>query len=107
MSLLPDLVEVDKPMRIYVGGLTENLAEISENDLRRLFPFGEIDYIDLNKDPITGKCKGYAFIQFRKSSQAKIAIKEMNGFNYNGKILRVGEAAESTKANDAPFLMPR
>ena len=81
-------VEVDVPLRIFVGGL-EHLADISENDIRALFPFGEIDFIDLHKDENTGKCKGYAFIQFRKASHAKSAIKEMNGINYNGKILKV------------------
>ena len=81
-------IEVDGPLRIYVGGL-EHLADISENDLRNLFPFGDIDYIDLQKDENTGKIKGYAYIQFRKSSHAKLAIREMNGVSYNGKILKV------------------
>jgi len=80
--------DVDGAMRIFVGGL-EHLADISENDLRAMFPFGDIDYIDLHKDENTGKIKGYAFIQFRKASQARVAIKEMNGFNYSGKILKV------------------
>ena len=53
-----EFIEVDGPMKIFVGGLTEHLADISENDLRNIFPFGEIDYIDLHKDPNTGKCKG-------------------------------------------------
>ena len=80
--------DIDHPMRIFVGGL-EHLADITENDVRAMFPFGDIDYIDLHKDENTGKIKGYAFIQFRKGSQARIAIKEMNGFNHNGKILKV------------------
>jgi len=80
--------DVDGPMRIFVGGL-EHLADISENDLRNLFPFGDIDFIDLHKDENTGKIKGYAYIGFRRGSQARIAIREMNGFNYNGKLLKV------------------
>ena len=52
------MTEVDGPMKVYVGGLTEQLADITENDLRNIFPFGEIDYFDLHKDPNTGKCKG-------------------------------------------------
>jgi RNA-binding protein 39 len=79
----------DGPMRIFVGGLTEQLDDVSDNDLRQLFPFGDIDFIDLDKDEITGKCRGYAYIQFRRASDARQAIKEMNGFNYNGKILKV------------------
>lgn len=42
-------------MKIYVGGLTENLATLSEADLRQLFsPFGDIVTVDLHKDPYTG-----------------------------------------------------
>jgi len=85
----------DPPMKIYVGGLTDNLADITESDLQKLFNFGEIDSIELHRDPMTGKCKGYAFIQYHKTSCAKNAMINMNGFNYNGKILKVGEANEN------------
>lgn len=79
----------DPPMRIYVGGLTDHLADVTENDLRHIFHFGEIDFIDLPKDHITGKCRGYAFIQFRRASQARDAISAMNGFQYKGKPIKV------------------
>jgi RNA recognition motif-containing protein len=99
-----DYIEADVPMKIYVGGLTEHLADISEQDLRTIFNFGDIDFIDVNKDPMTGKTRGYAFIQFRKSSQAKAAIAAMNGFNYKGKILKVGEASSGIKNGNELFL---
>ncbi len=82
-----EAAEVDAPMRIYVGGLDQ--LEISENDIREIFNFGDIDYIELQKDENTMKVKGYVYIQFRKSSQAKNAIRSMNNFNYNGKNLKV------------------
>jgi RNA recognition motif-containing protein len=82
-------------MKIYVGGLTDNLADITESDLQKLFNFGDIDSIELHRDPMTGKCKGYAFIQYHKTSAARNAMINMNGFNYNGKILKVGEANEN------------
>ena len=91
-------------MKIFVGGLTEHLADITEQDLRSIFSFGDIDFIDLHKDPMTGKSRGYAFIQYRKSSQAKAAISAMNGFNYKGKILRVGEASQGLKNGNELFL---
>ena len=72
----------DAPMKIYVGGLTENLSNITEDDLCNIFGFGEIDSIELHKDPITGRSKGYAFIQFHRGSKAKEAIQAMNGFVY-------------------------
>ena len=85
----------DAPMKIYVGGLTENLANITEDDLCNIFGFGEIDSIELHRDPITGRSKGYAFIQFHRGSKAKEVIQAMNGFIYQGKALKVGEANEN------------
>jgi RNA recognition motif-containing protein len=84
-------VNTDPPMRIYVGGLTESLADISENVLRGMFPFGEIEYVDMNKDFNTGKCRGFAYIMFKKASAARQAIKAMNGVEYQGKILKVNK----------------
>ena len=77
-------------MKIYVGGLIDHLLDVSDNDLRNIFnSFGEIESIDMPKDPGTFKSRGYCFIQFRKSSQAQGAITAMNGFKFKGKILKV------------------
>ena len=85
----------DAPMKIYVGGLIENLSTITEDDLANIFGFGDIDSIELHRDPITGRSKGYAFIQFHRGSKAREVIQTMNGFIYQGHALRVGEANEN------------
>ena len=47
--------------RLYVGSLHFNLTE---SDIRQVFePFGELDFVDLHRDPVTGRSKGYAFVQ--------------------------------------------
>ena len=47
--------------RLYVGSL--NFA-LTESDIRQVFqPFGQVELVDLHKDPITGKSKGFAFVQ--------------------------------------------
>jgi len=47
--------------RLYVGSLHFNLTE---SDIRQVFePFGELAFVDLHRDPMTGRSKGYAFIQ--------------------------------------------
>ena len=95
----------DAPMKIYVGGLTENLSNITEDDLCNIFGFGEIDSIELHKDPITGKSKGYAFIPFHRGSKAKEVIQAMNGFVYQGKALKVGEANENNTVIKGKMLL--
>lgn len=47
--------------RLYVGSLHFNLTE---SDIRQVFePFGELEFVDLHRDPMTGRSKGYAFVQ--------------------------------------------
>jgi RNA recognition motif-containing protein len=46
--------------------------------------FGEIESkIDIYRDPISGKCLGYAFIQYTTREAARKAIRAMNGFKIN------------------------
>jgi RNA-binding protein 39 len=48
--------------------------------LKELFePFGEIEYVDIHRDPQTGMCKGFAFIQYHDMEKAKLAVKDMDG----------------------------
>jgi RNA-binding protein 23/39 len=48
-------------IRLYVGSLHFNL---SETDIKQVFePFGELEFVDLHRDPMTGRSKGYAFVQ--------------------------------------------
>jgi len=47
--------------RLYVGSLHFNLTE---QDIKQVFePFGELENVDLHRDPANGRSKGYAFVQ--------------------------------------------
>ncbi|CAE6478125.1 unnamed protein product [Rhizoctonia solani] len=74
-------------MQLYVGSLHFNLTE---SDIRQVFePFGELDFVDLHRDPATGKSKGYCFIQYKRPEDAKMALEQMEGFELAGRQLRV------------------
>lgn len=86
------------PMKIYVGGLTDSLSTLTESDLKQLFsPFGDIVHVDLHKDPYTGRCKGYGFIQFQQSQDAREAMAAMNGFDIGGRQIKVGYATDAAQ----------
>ncbi|ELU40879.1 splicing factor, CC1-like family protein [Rhizoctonia solani AG-1 IA] len=74
-------------MQLYVGSLHFNLTE---SDIRQVFePFGELDFVDLHRDPATGKSKGYCFIQYKRPEDARMALEQMEGFELAGRQLRV------------------
>ena len=95
--------QIRRQTKVVVSGLTEKLADISENDLKELFePFGEIDYVDIHRDPQTGVCKGYAFIQYSDPEKGKQAVKAMhnltvtNGQKISVQIINMAQKGEIT-----------
>lgn len=80
----------DETMKLYIFPMT------SENDARQIFsPFGEIELIEVPRDPYTGKSKKVAFVTFSRRKDAKVAIKEMNGYKIKSTVLEVREAKEN------------
>lgn len=79
--------------KIYVGSI---YFEVSENDIRSLFsPFGLINKIDMSLDSMTGKSKGYCFIEFSSHIFANAAL-AMDGFELAGRKLKVSRPTTST-----------
>lgn len=82
--------------RLYVGSIHFSLTE---DDLRQIFePFGPLDFVNLHKDPETGRSKGYAFIQYKNAADGKQALEKMNGFDLAGRQLKVGLVTERAAA---------
>ena len=76
--------------KLYVGNLS---FDTSENDLRRLFePFGTVTSCNLIMDKMTGKTRGFAFVEMSSPAEAAKAIEEMNGKDVSGRALTVNEA---------------
>lgn len=89
---LPPGVTASHGAILYVGSLHFNLTE---SDIRQVFePFGELEFVDLHRDPTTGRSKGYAFVQYKKPEDARMALEQMEGFELAGRTLRVNTVHE-------------
>ncbi len=76
-------------MDIYVGNLP---GEITEEDLQKVFePFGEVEIISIFKDELTGKSKGFGFVEMSHRVEGEAAIKAMDGKKFKRQVLKVRE----------------
>uniref|UniRef100_A0A1B6D091 RRM domain-containing protein n=1 Tax=Clastoptera arizonana TaxID=38151 RepID=A0A1B6D091_9HEMI len=92
---MPNIIPrgIPGPMRLYVGSLHFN---ITEDMLRGIFePFGKINNIQLVLDT-DGRSKGYGFITFHNSEDAKRALEQLNGFDIAGRPMKVSGMADHT-----------
>jgi len=79
-------------MNIYVG----NVAHAStEEGLKNLFEqFGTVVSARVIKDKMTGRSRGFAFVEMSTDDEAKAAIEGLNGTQFDGRTLRVSEAQQ-------------
>jgi len=77
-------------MNIYVGNLSQ---EANEEDLRQAFQaFGKVTSATVIKDRLTGKSKGFGFVEMPVNVEAQAAISGLNGKELKGKMLTVNES---------------
>lgn len=80
--------------------LVRNLAAATtEEKLTTLFAqYGAVQSCNLVLDKVTGKSKGFGFIEMPKSGDAKAAMKSLNGYKLAGNLIRV-KRSETKKEN--------
>lgn len=58
---------------------------VTEQDLKDLFePFGRLDLVNLHIDAATAISKGYAFVHYKHTNDARDAVRSMDGFDLMG-----------------------
>ncbi|EUB56293.1 Poly(U)-binding-splicing factor PUF60 [Echinococcus granulosus] len=86
--------------RIYIGSIA---YDIKEEMIKQAFlPFGPVKNVSMSWDPVTQKHKGFAFVEFEYPEAAQLAIEQMNGSNFGGRLLKVGRPSNLPDA--APFM---
>jgi RNA recognition motif-containing protein len=77
-------------MNIYVANIN---FRSSEDDLRGLFSqYGEITSLKIITDKMTGRSRGFGFVEMANDEDAKRAISELHGQDFMQKTLVVNEA---------------
>ncbi len=77
-------------MDIYVGNLS---YDTTDADLQQLFKeYGEVASARVITDRLSGRSKGFGFIEMPEQADAEKAIENINGSDLQGRTLRVNES---------------
>ena len=78
------------PTRLFVGNLS---YQTMENDLQDYFAqVGAVNSVNLMMDKMTGKSRGFAFVEFANSDEANKAIEQYHNKEFQGRALTVNIA---------------
>lgn len=76
--------------KLFVGNLP---YETMEQDLETLFAqAGQVETVSVMRDRVTGRARGFAFIEMASDDDAQKAITQLNGHQLGGRALTVNEA---------------
>ncbi len=77
-------------MNIYVGNVD---FKASEDQLSKLFAeYGEVTSVKIISDKLTGRSKGYAFVEMANDDEGNAAVKALNGYALNNRPMAVSVA---------------
>ena len=77
-------------MNIYVGNLPFNLGS---EDLKEIFEeYGEVTTTKIVSDKLSGRSKGFGFVEMTNDDEANNAIKELNNAEISGRNIKVNES---------------
>lgn len=77
-------------MNIFVGSLPFSLGEA---ELKESFEaYGEVESVKIITDKLTGKSKGFGFVEMPNDEEAEKAIEELNGYSLKGRPIVVNKS---------------
>ena len=77
-------------MKIYVGNLT---FDVTEDELTAQFGvYGKVDSVAIPSDKLSGRPRGFAFVEMSAKSEAEAAITGLNGKSLKERTIVVNES---------------
>lgn len=88
------LIQLNSPHGVNMKIMMRNLSRgTTEAELLILFKeYGDVQYCKLVLDKVTGKSKGFGFVEMPRAGEAKAAIKALNYLDIDGNKIRVKKA---------------
>ena len=85
-------------MNLYIGNLS---YAPRDNDLKALFEeIGEVSSAKIIMDRISGRSKGFGFVEMTNDDEARKAIENLNGYSFNNREITVSEARPRPEGGD-------
>ena len=84
--------------RLFVGGL---VYEMSEDRLREVFAeYGTVESARVITDRMTGRSRGFGFVEMSSDSEAQEAIDNLDGVTVDGRRVTVNVARPQQRRDD-------
>ncbi|MBN2480890.1 MAG: RNA-binding protein [Bacteroidales bacterium] len=79
-------------MNIYVGNLH---FDLNEDELKKAFEeYGEVSAVKIITDKVSGRSRGFGFVEMVNDDEAREAIENLNGTDIKGRKVNVNQARE-------------
>ena len=81
--------------KLFVGNID---WAATDEDLAQLFAkYGEIEEAIIVKDKYSNRSKGFGFVTYKEDGSAEEAMRELDGYELNGRKIAVNEARPSRR----------
>ena len=82
--------------KLYVGNLS---FDMTDEELEETFSeFGEVVSAVIVKDRVSGRSRGFGFVEFSAEENAQAAREALNGKSVKGRELRIDEARDQQRS---------
>ena len=86
-------------MKLYVGNLS---LDTSAQDLEEMFgEVGTVESTNVIEDRVTGRSRGFAFVEMSSAEEVQNAISQLNGKEVDGRELKVNKAKPRENSSSA------
>lgn len=79
---------------VYIGGIPFNLTEYDITNIAKTV--GTVVAVKLAFDQLTGKSKGYAFVEYADEVAASSAVRNLNNYSVGNRVLKCGYSSANT-----------